>query len=82
MREEPLPKVWDMEDERRTTTLLTAEEIAAILKVRKHRVYELARTGVLPVVRVGRQLRFDEHRFQDWIRNGGRSLSGGWKRSA
>ncbi len=71
-----------MPDQDDPIRLLTADETAAILNVRKHRVYELARTGVLPAVRLGRQLRFDEHRLREWIERGGKSLGGGWKRSA
>jgi len=49
------------------------------------RAYELARVGILPdgvVVRLGRQIRFDEDALVDWIRGGGQALPGGWKREA
>ena len=62
--------------------LLTAEETAEILKVKKHRVYELARLKMLPAVHLGRQLRIDEQRLREWIAKGGSSLVGGWKKSA
>lgn len=47
--------------------LLTAAEVAAILRVRRSRVYDLARHGQLPVVRLGRQVRF---RLEDISRIG------------
>lgn len=53
--------------------LAKVERVARILNVDKHRVYELAR-DVMPagvVVRLGRQVRFDESALNDWIRNGG-----------
>jgi len=38
--------------------LLTAQEVAVMLSVSRARVYDLARTGVLPSVRLGRSIRF------------------------
>ena len=37
---------------------LTVEEVGRRLGVRRSRVYELAASGLLPVVRLGRRLRF------------------------
>ncbi|HXG94459.1 MAG TPA: helix-turn-helix domain-containing protein [Blastocatellia bacterium] len=37
----------------------------------KARVYEAARLGLIPSVRIGRQVRFDEDSLRDWIRRGG-----------
>jgi excisionase family DNA binding protein len=37
---------------------LTVEEVGRQLGVRRSRVYELAASGLLPVVRLGRRLRF------------------------
>jgi excisionase family DNA binding protein len=49
-------------------SLLTANEVAVILKVSKARVYELARTGSLPSITLGqRQLRFDQEALQRWL---------------
>ena len=48
--------------------LLTASEVASILKVSKARVYELARTRAIPSITLGlRQIRFDEDCLRDWI---------------
>lgn len=54
--------------------LLTARQLEAILQVREARVYEMARTGIFPpgvVVRMGRQVRFDEAALREWMRGGG-----------
>jgi excisionase family DNA binding protein len=48
--------------------LLTASEVASILKVSRARVYELARTRAVPSITLGlRQIRFDEDSLRDWI---------------
>ena len=60
--------------------LLTIKETSEILKVSTQRGYELARTGILPVVRLGRQLRVSEEQLRHFIESGGRPLSGGWRR--
>lgn len=59
--------------------LLKASEVGKILGVTPFRVYQLARAGLLPSVRLGRQIRFSEEQLTDWLRAGGRSLSGGWR---
>jgi excisionase family DNA binding protein len=62
--------------------LLEAPELADILGVRVHRVYELARLGIIPAVKIGRQVRFSPKRIRDFIENGGQGLPGGWRREA
>ncbi len=47
--------------------ILLADEIAQILRVPKGRVYELARQGKLPAVRIGRQIRFREDAVEAWL---------------
>lgn len=59
--------------------LLTAREVAVLLKLKPQRVYELARGGKIPSVRVGRQVRFDESALRHWIETGGSHLPGGWR---
>jgi len=52
--------------------LLTATEVAQILRVSKARVYELARLKMLPALTLGqRQVRFEEGALQKWITTGG-----------
>ena len=51
-----------------TRALLTAKEVAEMLKVSKARVWGLARTGELPSIRLGqRQVRFSEETLREWI---------------
>ena len=54
--------------------LLTVTEAADLLRVRKARAYDLAREGVLPCVRLGRQVRFDACALEEWIARGGNPL--------
>jgi excisionase family DNA binding protein len=63
--------------ELRIKPLRTAEEIAPILRVKPERVYEMARLGILPkgvVIKLGRQVRFDEERLREWMQNGGKGI--------
>lgn len=60
-------------------TLLNCTEVASILNVSTARAYELARTGVLPIVKLGRQVRIDKRRLLDWIDSGGAALPGNWR---
>lgn len=62
------------------TRLLSASEVAEILGVRKMRVYALLKSGIIPVVRLGRQVRVNKDALDDWIGAGGQALPGGWKR--
>ena len=51
--------------------LLTAKEVSLILRVPVARVYDLARLGMIPHVRLGsRQLRFDFDRLIELINDG------------
>lgn len=51
--------------------LLTAQEVAKATGLPLHRVYELARRGALPHVRLGRSLRFSAQSLLAWIDRGG-----------
>jgi excisionase family DNA binding protein len=54
------------------THLLMAKEVAAILRVKPARVYDLARKGLIPSVCIGeRQIRFQWASLQEWIARGG-----------
>jgi excisionase family DNA binding protein len=61
--------------------LLTIPEVSDLLRVPPARAYELARQGVLPVVRLGRQVRVSEPALQRWIEDGGQ-VSGGWRQGS
>lgn len=57
-----------------TRKLLTIPEVAAVMNVTAARAYELARENVLPVVRLGRQVRIDSERFEAFLEAGGQAL--------
>lgn len=60
--------------------LLTMEQAAKILNVTYYRMADLVRQNVVPAVRLGRQVRIDPDAFDEFIRGGGKSLPGGWRR--
>jgi excisionase family DNA binding protein len=47
--------------------LLTAAEVASMLRVPKSWVYEQARSGALPTVTLGRYRRFREESIREWV---------------
>lgn len=61
-------------------TLFTLPEVARILGITKERAYAIARSGLLPTVRIGRQIRVDRQQLNSWIENGGKGFPGGWRR--
>jgi excisionase family DNA binding protein len=62
------------------TKLLTIEEVAKILRVRRPHAYALARNGTIPTVHIGRLIRVDSGQLEKFIQNGGKALSGGWRK--
>jgi excisionase family DNA binding protein len=52
---------------------LTVNEIAETIGLSTGRVYEALRLGLLPAVRIGRQVRVEEQAFLDWVSNGGQT---------
>lgn len=64
---------------KKLTKLMAVEEVADILGVKVHRVYQLARADILPHVRLGRQLRFSPEKISEFIEGGGQALPGGWR---
>ena len=61
-----------MSDER-LQRLLTAAEVAERTGVPRWRIYELARQGEMPVVRLGRSFRFSAATVAAWLEAGGTS---------
>lgn len=59
--------------------LMTISEGAEVLNVPVERAYSMAREGLIPVVRLGRQVRLDPDQLEAWINEGGKALPGGWK---
>jgi excisionase family DNA binding protein len=52
--------------------LLTAREVARILRVSRRSVYQLARRGEIPHVRIGRFVRFRADEIDAWTRSADR----------
>lgn len=51
--------------------LMTADDVALWLKVPRLRVYELAREGRIPSVRLGRTMRFSRPAVERFLAEGG-----------
>jgi len=48
--------------------LLTPDEVCRILRIKKKHLYELTSERRIPYYKVGRFLRFDNARIQEWLR--------------
>jgi excisionase family DNA binding protein len=57
-----------MEALRGERLLYTMAEAAAVLGIGRSTVYELARTGALPVMHVGRAVRVPREAIEEWVR--------------
>ncbi|NMB01436.1 MAG: helix-turn-helix domain-containing protein [Firmicutes bacterium] len=62
-----------------SSRLMTAQETAKLLGVSKHRLYEMAKKGLVPSCRLGRQVKFDLKQIEEWLAKGGTALPGGWR---
>jgi excisionase family DNA binding protein len=51
--------------------LETVGEVAPMLKMSEQALYEAARKGLVPVVRIGRRIRFDLDAIERWLESGG-----------
>ena len=60
----------------------TIPEIADLLQMKRERVYEAVRLGLVPAVHIGRQIRIEERAFVEWVRDGGPTFAGGWRHQA
>ena len=60
--------------------VMTADDVAGLLKISKQRLYEMVRGGLIPCLYMGRQIRFSEAELQKWMADGGTRLPGGWRR--
>ncbi len=54
--------------------LLTVPAVARVLGVTESRAYDLIRLGLLPAVKLGRQIRVDPLKLEEFIDNGGKPL--------
>lgn len=49
--------------------LLRPEEVAGILRLSKPRIYQLAKTGLVPFIQIGKSIRFLESDVCNFIRS-------------
>ncbi|CAN5680078.1 hypothetical protein BH23GEM6_BH23GEM6_04470 [soil metagenome] len=64
------------------STLRSMEWAAERLGEPLHAVYRMGRDGLLPVVRLGRRMKVDPAKLENWIDAGGQALPGGWRKEA
>ena len=62
------------------TKLLCVSEVAELLGTSEHRVYTLSREKIIPCVRLGRQIRWNQEALNEFIAGGGKSYDGGWRK--
>ncbi len=62
--------------------LLTVEHVADVLNLTRARTYDIIRSGILPCVKIGRQVRVHPDRLREFIEAGGAALPGGWRKEA
>jgi putative molybdopterin biosynthesis protein len=62
------------------TRFLTLNEVSEVLNTTPARGAELCRIGILPAVKLGRQVRVHPDRLAEFINSGGKALPGGWRR--
>lgn len=56
--------------------LVDANQLVSILAVsNRQQVYELARRGLIPSIRIGRKLRFDLDKLSEWAERGGTPIT-------
>lgn len=48
--------------------ILTIREVAQYLRLSEAKIYELARTGSIPAMRIGKSWRFKKDLIDDWFR--------------
>jgi excisionase family DNA binding protein len=56
--------------------LLTPEEVCAILRIKKQRLYEWVHYSKVPYIKVGRFLRFSRSRLLSWIESNSYDIIG------
>lgn len=66
--------------EARVAPLLTPKQVSEYLSLPVATIYEHARTGLLPSVRIGRSIRFKKEVLEVFIDEGGQAFEGGWRK--
>ena len=73
------------ENETRSTgifKLITGSEVAETLGIPLTTVYDHARSGLLPSIRIGRAVRFRPEAIKNFVERGGQPLPGGWRQES
>src|SRR3989338_3711257 len=58
--------------------VMTVSEVAEYLRVNPQTVYRKAKAGEMPVVRIGRAIRFRRAELEDWLRDGSKMRAKPW----
>lgn len=61
---------------RKASRMLRVSDVAQRLDLPEKRLYILAREGIIPHVRLGRSIRFNEAELEAWIAAGGAGYPG------
>ena len=51
--------------------ILTAEEVAVLMRASRNQIYAMAKDDKIPNVKLGRLVRFPKRRLLEWIESGG-----------
>ena len=54
-------------DEGRTARMMTVSEVSEYLRISRASVYRLVKMKEIPVIRIGRQLRFRKDVIEEWL---------------
>jgi excisionase family DNA binding protein len=54
-----------------SNSFLQISQASTLLEISDTTTRRLVKKGVLPAIRVGRQIRIDRRRLQEWLDNGG-----------
>jgi excisionase family DNA binding protein len=66
------------------TELLRSGPAADYLNITEYQLYNKTREGIIPAVRIGRQLRWSKEALDEFIQSGGKGFDGegGWRKNA
>lgn len=64
---------WKNDDAQNDGEVMTIRDVAQYLRISEAKVYELARSGTIPALRIGKSWRFQKDLLKDWIRKGAES---------
>lgn len=62
--------------------LISVQEAAEFLSMRPAQVYEAIRQGIIPSCRIGRIIRIDPEQLEEYVKDGGKSWPGIWRKEA